>query len=223
MSCCCNAEYESEANNALEFAKITSSGFDQQRTIAYYPEEEEDVYQKFNDDEDSGNFLTVQKSLGDDRTRKDHDNFRHFANGPNTFRSYEDEPSPLENENDEDITDMVFVDGNEADLEACDDEDCLMERVWWLVKPPFIPSHTPVVSARRVQVVKERLSSMVKNLSTARDKLNEQVEMNMKHRPKVEGDQYARIGNIEQKLRQSCQKEITIPVAMCARNLSDLL
>lgn len=34
-----------------------------------------------------------------------------------------------EQDSDEDIADMVFVDGNEADLDECDDEDTLMERV----------------------------------------------------------------------------------------------
>ncbi|XP_012260169.1 uncharacterized protein LOC105688424 [Athalia rosae] len=124
-------------------------------------------------------------------------------------------------DSEEDIGDMVFVDGNEADLDECEDEDTLMERVWWLAKPPYVPRQTSVVSARRIQVIKERLSTSLKSLPKIRT-LKEQRSKGLRNRGS-KTQEYIVIGNFAANNQVVCGagEQTTIPV--CAQKLSDIL
>ncbi|XP_046610720.1 uncharacterized protein LOC124300544 [Neodiprion virginianus] len=128
-----------------------------------------------------------------------------------------------QHDSDEEIGDMVFVDGNEADLEECDDEDTLMERVWWLARPPYVPRQTPVVSARRIQVVKERLSSTIKGLPTIRAALKEQVARSLQSRRGSKSRDYIAVGKFSGNSRAACGTDEVTSIPVCARKLSDLL
>ncbi|XP_066589231.1 uncharacterized protein [Prorops nasuta] len=123
------------------------------------------------------------------------------------------------NERNKNATEVLFVDGNETDVDVCDDEDTLMERVWRLVKPPDIPKRTFVVSARKIQIVKERLSGVLKKLPNTQTLLNER---SISKRRKG-GLRYNPVLKMNGATKLSCQNETIRTIPTCAQSLSNYL
>ncbi|XP_043682817.1 uncharacterized protein LOC122636053 isoform X2 [Vespula pensylvanica] len=77
------------------------------------------------------------------------------------------------------LKDILFVDGNEADCD--EDKNNLIEQVWWLSKPPVVKEQVPAISARQIQIVKERLSPMIKKPRGLTETLRDKIKENLKH------------------------------------------
>ncbi|KAL2730957.1 uncharacterized protein V1478_005370 [Vespula squamosa] len=80
------------------------------------------------------------------------------------------------------LKDILFVGGNEVNFGICADKNMLMERVWWLSKPPVVEMQIPAISARQIQIIKERLSPTIKKPRGLTETLRDKIKENLKQR-----------------------------------------